>query len=123
MILQHRLNGRPGYSQIDLVSQYGDIPAVECFPGLINQVLMNLLSNAIDALDELCEYRGDGVRGSITLRTAVLEKAGTEWVEIAIADTGTGIPEEIQGRIFDAFLPLNRLERVRAWAFLLATPL
>ena len=103
LILQHRLNERPGYSQIEVVSQYGDIPAVECYPGLINQVLMNLLSNAIDAIDELCEHRGDGMRGAITLRTTVLEKAGAQWVEIAIADTGIGIPRDIQGRIFDAF--------------------
>lgn len=103
LILQHRLNARPGYSQIEVVCEYGDIPAVECYPGLINQVFMNLISNAIDALDELYEERQDSDRGAITLRTSVLEKAGVQWVEVAIADTGIGVPEEIQGRIFDAF--------------------
>ncbi len=103
LILQHRLNERPGYAAIEVACEYGDIPAVECYPGLINQVFMNLLSNAIDALDEMCDRSGNGQRGSIKLRTKEIEQDGRKWVEIAIADTGIGIAEVIQDRVFDAF--------------------
>jgi signal transduction histidine kinase len=104
VILQHRLKASSDQAGIKILRDYDTLPAVECYPGLINQVLMNLLSNAIDALDELCEQRGDGDRGQITLKTSTfMEADDVEWVEIAIADTGIGIPEEIQGRVFDAF--------------------
>jgi signal transduction histidine kinase len=104
VILQHRLKASSDHSEIKILRDYDTLPAVECYPGLINQVLMNLLSNAIDALDEICEQRGNGDRGQITLKTSTfMEADDVEWVEIAIADTGIGIPDEIQGRVFDAF--------------------
>lgn len=112
VILQHRLKNQSDVSAVTVVREYGTLPKVECYPGLINQVLMNVLSNAIDALDEDCERRGDSVsadlpgrtRGQITLRTSTFTgEEGDEWIEIAIADNGIGIPEAIQGRVFDAF--------------------
>jgi PAS domain S-box-containing protein len=52
MILQSRLKGKPGYSGISIIKEYGNLPLVECYPGQLNQVFMNLLTNAIDALEE-----------------------------------------------------------------------
>ena len=104
MILQHRLKAQPDQPEIELQRDYGDLPVVECYPGQINQVFMNLLSNAIDALDEAYAQRGGGHRGQISIRTRAFTAAdNTPWIEWAIADTGIGIPEEIQGRVFDAF--------------------
>ncbi len=104
VILQHRLKERTDYSAIDVVRDYSSLPLVECYPGQLNQVFMNLLSNAIDALDEDCEIQAKGIRGEITIRTSVFTgQGGGEWVEVAIADTGVGIAEGIQSRIFDAF--------------------
>jgi len=52
MILQNRLKGKPGQPAISVIKEYGDLPLVECCPGQLNQVFMNLLTNAIDALEE-----------------------------------------------------------------------
>ncbi|MEW5770236.1 MAG: PAS domain S-box protein [Pseudomonadota bacterium] len=77
----------------DVVKEYGEIPEVECLPSQLNQVFMNLLVNAAQAMD--------GPRGTITLRTGTAASGAEVWVEVA--DTGKGIPEEILGRIFDPF--------------------
>jgi signal transduction histidine kinase len=74
----------------EVVRDYGKLPEVECIPSQLNQVFMNLLVNAGQAIPE---------RGIITLRT---RQAG-ENVEIEITDTGPGIPPEIINRIFDPF--------------------
>jgi signal transduction histidine kinase len=75
----------------DIVKEYGDIPEVECLPSQINQVIMNIVVNAAQAIA--------GPRGQITIRTG----AAGEHVWIEIADTGCGIPKAIQSRIFDPF--------------------
>jgi signal transduction histidine kinase len=75
----------------DIVKEYGDIPEVECLPSQINQVIMNIVVNAAQAIA--------GPRGQITIRTG----AAGEQVWIEIADTGCGIPKAIQSRIFDPF--------------------
>ncbi|KPL16681.1 MAG: hypothetical protein AMS26_03720 [Bacteroides sp. SM23_62] len=75
---------------IEIEKQYGDIPKIECYPGQLNQVFMNILSNAIDAIDD---------KGTITIST--LKSNGS--VRISIRDTGRGIPEDIQPRIFEPF--------------------
>jgi signal transduction histidine kinase len=75
----------------DVVKQYGDIPEIECQPSHINQVIMNIVVNGAHAIS--------GERGVITIRTG----RDGEQVWIEIADTGAGIPKEIQSRIFDPF--------------------
>ncbi len=100
VILAHRLKANDGVAAVKVVREYGVLPAVECYPGQLNQVFMNLLSNAIDALDEAAEKD----RGVIEIRTSACTGAeGADWIEVAILDTGVGIPAEIQSRIFDAF--------------------
>jgi two-component system NtrC family sensor kinase len=75
----------------DVIKEYGDIPDIECQPSHINQVIMNIVINGAHAIS--------GERGRITIRTGCDDI--NVWIEIA--DTGTGIPKEIQSRIFDPF--------------------
>ncbi|MCL2329967.1 MAG: PAS domain S-box protein [Phycisphaerae bacterium] len=72
-----------------------ELPLIECYPSELNQVFLNLLVNAAHAIQE----RGEGYRGVITIATRSLEMA----VEVAITDTGMGIPEEIRNKIYDLF--------------------
>jgi signal transduction histidine kinase len=52
LLLQHRLKAKAGHPEIQVIKEYGDLPLVECYAGQVNQVFMNILSNAIDALEE-----------------------------------------------------------------------
>jgi signal transduction histidine kinase len=81
----------------DIDTQFGDLPLVQCHLGEINQVILNLLVNASHAIADATK-EGSG-RGKLTVSTRLDGDA----VEISIADTGTGIPEEIRDRIFDPF--------------------
>ncbi|WP_341733831.1 ATP-binding protein [Microcoleus sp. EPA2] len=83
---------------IYVVKHYGDLPLVECYPSQLNQVFMNLLSNAIDALFE--SNRRDKI---ITISTALLRENGAKFIKVAIADNGPGIPEKIKNQIFNPF--------------------
>ncbi|MEG4385605.1 ATP-binding protein [Microcoleus sp. N9_B2] len=104
MILEHRLQANPERPTIEVVRQYGEVPLVECYAGQLNQVFMNLLSNAIDALEESNEGRSfqdiADQPNRIWIKTTKTKK---QWVQIAIADNGTGIPEKARSRLFDPF--------------------
>jgi two-component system NtrC family sensor kinase len=104
LILQHRLKSTPEHPEIQVIRDYGQLPFVECYAGSLNQVFMNILANAIDALEELSAKRNYQENQSnlsrITIRTAALDDQS---VKIAIADNGSGMPKEIQQRIFDPF--------------------
>ncbi|MBM0743022.1 hybrid sensor histidine kinase/response regulator [Phormidium sp. CLA17] len=104
MILHNRLKSKSDYPAIQVVKDYGDLPRIECYAGQLNQVFMNILSNAIDALDEQNQQRSPAEvmdRPSIiSLQTRVV---GTDSVEIQVADNGPGIPEAVQKRLFDPF--------------------
>ena len=104
LILQHRLKARSDRPEIRLIKDYSELPPVECYPGPLNQVLMNVLANAIDALEESNAKRTyqeiEAKLNQITVRTSVL---AANWVEIAIADNGSGMPETIQQHIFNPF--------------------
>ncbi|MGH9717210.1 MAG: ATP-binding protein [Candidatus Acidiferrales bacterium] len=75
----------------------GEIPAVPCHLGDLNQVFLNLLVNAAHAIGDV--VKNSTQKGRITVAT---RQVG-EWIEIAISDTGTGIPEAIRGKVFDPF--------------------
>jgi signal transduction histidine kinase/HAMP domain-containing protein len=81
----------------DIDAEFGEIPAVQCYLGEINQVILNLLVNASHAISDV--VKDTGGRGKLTVRTRV----DGEGVEISIGDTGTGIPEATRDRIFDPF--------------------
>ncbi|MEH1870891.1 sensor histidine kinase [Nostoc sp.] len=98
LILQHRIKAQNNRSQIQVVKEYGELPKIECFAGQMNQVFMNLLANAIDALDEAFQKE---------LCPNPLIRISSEQVNenaiIRIADNGLGISEAIQSRLFDPF--------------------
>ncbi|MBD2561942.1 MULTISPECIES: trifunctional serine/threonine-protein kinase/ATP-binding protein/sensor histidine kinase [Nostoc] len=101
MILQHRLKAKSDCPAIQLVKHYGNLPQVECYAGQLNQVFMNVLSNAIDALEEsLAENQEQITTPTITIYT---EQIDAHQVEIRIADNGLSIPEPIRRRLFDPF--------------------
>ncbi|NES67177.1 MAG: PAS domain-containing sensor histidine kinase [Okeania sp. SIO2D1] len=101
VILGSRLKANSERSEIEILKLYGDLPLVECYAVEINQVFLNLLVNAIDALDDFCRNCQSGSYSpTITIRTCLVD---SEWVRIEIADNGSGIPEHIQSKLFDAF--------------------
>ncbi|OUL28401.1 histidine kinase [Nostoc sp. RF31YmG] len=104
LILQYRLKDKPDRPAIEIIRDYANLPQVECYPGQLNQVLMNILVNAIDALDEVnagrtCEENKENP-SQITICTSV---SNTQWIEIAIADNALGMSEQVKSRIFDPF--------------------
>ncbi|AFY42677.1 GAF domain-containing protein [Nostoc sp. PCC 7107] len=102
LILQHRLKSKSDSADIQVIQEYGDLPLVECYAGQLNQVFMNVLSNAIDAL----EYHPESAthQHQITIRTTVSEiNNNIPSVVIYIKDNGVGIPEAVKTRVFDPF--------------------
>lgn len=92
-LLEHRLSDR-----ITVHRDYGELPPVACYAGQMNQVFMNLLTNAIDAI----EQKGGG--GDIYVRTSILEdETGEARVAVSIRDTGCGIDPDKVNRVFDPF--------------------
>ena len=81
----------------DVEEHYGRLPPVLCHLGDLNQVFLNLMVNAAHAIGDVMEKTGK--KGRIVVRT----RQDAEWVEIAIRDTGTGIPEAARDKIFDPF--------------------
>ena len=108
LILQHRLKDKPERPKIEVVKEYGKLPLVECYPGQLNQVVMNILANAIDALEELNPKRTfqdiKEQSNQIAIRTSAIDE---DWVQIAIADNGSGMPEEVKQQIFNPFFGCN----------------
>ena len=100
LILQHRLKAGPSQVSIEVVKQYGDLPKVECHAGQINQVFMNLLSNALDELQSI--VLSDEAEETKAIRI-VTQRLGEDWVQISISDNGTGIAPSIIGKLFDPF--------------------
>jgi signal transduction histidine kinase len=97
LILQHRF--KSSMRTIGVTKDYGALPLVHCYAGQINQVLMNILANALDAIAEHLAAQPD-YQPEITIRTALV---GDDRVSIAIRDNGAGIPESVQQRLFDPF--------------------
>ncbi|NJK73352.1 MAG: HAMP domain-containing histidine kinase [Microcoleus sp. SU_5_6] len=83
---------------VSVVKRYGKLPSIECYPSQLNQVFMNLLSNAIDALKE-----SDRPDRNITIVTGVFLSNGTKFLRVTIADNGPGIPEDVKAQIFNPF--------------------
>jgi two-component system, NtrC family, sensor kinase len=100
MILNSRCKGNGSRPVINIVKHYGDIPIVRCYAGQINQVFMNLLVNAIDALEEPGKIHADR-EPQILIQTELAPDNSA--VIIRIRDNANGIPPEIQSRIFDQF--------------------
>jgi two-component system, NtrC family, sensor kinase len=99
MILQNRIKAKSDRPEIKIVKEYGSLPLIECYAGQLNQVFMNILSNAIDALEEAINTQ-DGFHPIITIRTTIVNE---KYVEIDIADNGLGIAEAVRQNIFNPF--------------------
>jgi signal transduction histidine kinase len=113
LILQRRLKGRLGHPDIEVIKEYGQLPLVECYPGELNQVFLNILNNAIDALeqrmkDEAKIFINENYTNSVfTLEAYVLnistKLSDNNRVQIKISDNGIGIEEAAINKIFDPF--------------------
>lgn len=100
LLLRNRLKGKGDRPEIQVVTEYGKLPNIRCYPGQINQVFMNILANAIDALEEAFATgnTSDSNPPTIWIRTK-LDTNGKAIVNIA--DNGSGIPAEIRDRLFE----------------------
>ena len=102
LILKYRLKGNEHRPEIQIVRSYGDVPAVECFPGLLNQVFMNIFANAIDVFDEATQQSSfsdlEDNPQQICVSTALAQGNA---VEIRIGDNGKGMTEGVKNKIFD----------------------
>ncbi|MGB7440173.1 MAG: PAS domain S-box protein [Coleofasciculaceae cyanobacterium] len=114
MILQHRLKEKPGFPGIEVIKNYGNLPVVECYPGQLNQVFMNIIANAIDVLEsyrinsQFARSRQEQLIPShwIKINTEIVDSASNinfPNILIRIRDNGQGMTEEIKQRLFDPF--------------------
>ncbi len=109
LILQHRLKAKPDIPSIEVIKNYGKLPEVECYAGQLNQVLMNIFSNAIDALEEgsskaFWQTETDHHQSSnpqLKISTQISED--NHRVVIRISDNALGVTEEVMKRMFDPF--------------------
>ncbi|MBF2005042.1 MAG: hybrid sensor histidine kinase/response regulator [Chlorogloeopsis fritschii C42_A2020_084] len=99
MILQHRLKARGDRPRIEVIKSYGTLPEVNCYAGQMNQVFMNILANAIDALDEAIKL--NKLSNPILQIQIATEIDADGWVVIRITDNGIGIPESVKPRLFE----------------------
>lgn len=99
LILKHRLKASDN-PEIEVIKEYGELPLIECYPGQLNQVFMNIIANAIDALEEanLQQYNHNHL-GKIIIKTTLYENK--ESVSISIKDNGIGINQQIKHQIFE----------------------
>lgn len=104
MLLQHRLRANSHRPSIQVIKEYGELPVVECYPSELNQVFMNILSNAIDILEErarqlsVAEINANPSR--ITIRTQLLSNRA---IAIYISDNGLGIDKNLGSKLFEPF--------------------
>lgn len=112
MILQSRLNTKSHNSNIKVIKEYcSDLPLVECYAGKLNQVFMNILVNAIDALEQQIANDKSSVCDSefalnstfFTPTISITTQDIGNWISVRIADNGHGISEEIKQQIFNPF--------------------
>ena len=99
LVLSSRLGKTQGLCAITIEKHYGQLPKIECLAGQLNQAFMNIIGNAIDALTEKRSQLNPDSLPTLTLSTRCLDNA----IEIAIADNGIGMAEDLQQRIFDPF--------------------
>ncbi len=133
MILHSRTKPHGNYVGIQIIKHYSDLPVVECYPGQLNQVFMNILVNAIDALEESVILRSSSADGgdqggempTITISTELMNSQPygvgdsgqgakndgqlPDWVVIRIADNGPGMTDEVKQRLFDPFFTTKEI--------------
>ena len=109
LILQHRLKATKDHPSIQVIREYGNFPLITCYASQLNQVFLNLLANAIDAIEEVNASRTqaeiEASPGQITIRTRHIDES---CVSIEISDNGGGIPENIKKSYFRSLFHLER---------------
>ncbi|MCW6034991.1 PAS domain-containing sensor histidine kinase [Spirulina subsalsa FACHB-351] len=103
LILHNRLKAKPESPAIQVIKEYGDLPLVECYPGSLNQVFMNILANAIDALDEFYNQASRNTQKEMSRMIAIKTSCDEDWVTVSISDNGIGIKPEIRSSLYDPF--------------------
>lgn len=103
MILENKLKFKSDSPAIHVIKEYGQVPLVYCYAGQLNQVFMNLIANAIDAIDEDNKRRTIAEINANPSIIKIQTQVEDNWVEIRIADNGPGIPEDIRDKLFDPF--------------------
>ncbi|NEU82186.1 AAA family ATPase [Nostoc sp. UIC 10630] len=101
LILKHRLKANDHRPAIEVVINYSNLPPVECFPGQLNQVFMNILANSIDALDESNTDRTFEDIKANPNRITITTSLKYQQVEVKIADNGVGMSESVKEKIFE----------------------
>lgn len=106
MILKNRLKSRPNFPEITVIKEYGNISLVECYAGKLNQVLMNIITNAIDALEQKLDiatlessFSASSFTPTIKISTELIDN----WVAIRVFDNGAGMEPELTQQIFNPF--------------------
>lgn len=101
LILKYRLKANTYRPAIAVIQNYGEMPEIDCFPGQLNQVFMNILANAIDMFDEVAQQSScaqlEDTPQQITIQTALTNNE----VLISIRDNGEGMSEEVKTKVFD----------------------
>ncbi|MBD2440462.1 ATP-binding sensor histidine kinase [Nostoc sp. FACHB-110] len=97
LILQHRLQATHNQPEVRVVKNYGSLPRVNCYPSHLNQVFLNIINNAIDAIRDNVQ---DGITPEIRILTEIID---TKHLKIVISNTHSTIPPSIQDRIFEPF--------------------
>lgn len=110
LILQNRLKEKVGHPAIQVIKEYGNLPNIDCYAGQMNQVFMNILNNAIDAVEAsvVCCQSSSKEQGTIDNRQPPTiwiqtEVLNAERVVIKIKDNGLGMTEDVKNRLFDPF--------------------
>ncbi|MEG4287131.1 PAS domain S-box protein [Microcoleus sp. A006_D1] len=103
LMLNSRLKAKAHWQGIEVIKEYGELPKIPCHPGQLNQVFMNILANAMDALEESsipANKTADSTFPTITIKTETIDNKS---IRIRIKDNGPGIPEDNLVRLFDPF--------------------
>ncbi|MBD1911466.1 MULTISPECIES: ATP-binding protein [unclassified Leptolyngbya] len=111
LILQNRLKAHATSSAIEVVKNYGELPLIDCYASQLNQVFLNLLSNAIDALQDRSEPRTITITTSVRSACSMNEsetkasdsRTDEPWVVVRIQDNGHGMAEDVRQKVFDPF--------------------
>ena len=104
MILAHRLKATDRRPEIEVVKSYSELPPIECYAGQLNQVFMNVLTNAIEALeDKAANIDGEAQKKSPLQIRLHTKMPSAHQVLVQIGDNAAGMPAAVQSKIFDPF--------------------
>lgn len=97
------------HEDIEFVRELGDVPPIDCNPGEINQSVLNILRNSVQAIDEARAEGQLSGRGRITITTSVSDEPGGRCARLSVQDNGTGIPGDVLDKVFDPFFTTRKV--------------